>query len=176
MSALPFDSLVAHGGTTRYLGLNVLCGTIWSPFTHLSSCVNSLIFPQDPFLTQLTFRNIIQHRYDLTESDAATQASYLLAGSIVLYPIVRLQATVTRRLQTHISQCGYLVDRFKHRPIALQLFMVSSCLSLSCYIWLALPPQWTRTAIPAIIAFATAIGSAQCKSSNSYCVYLLNFL
>ncbi|KAL0951154.1 hypothetical protein HGRIS_007887 [Hohenbuehelia grisea] len=52
-----------------YVGLNVLCGSIWSPFTHLAA-------------------NIIEKRYNLSEKDAASQASYLLAGSLVLYPIV----------------------------------------------------------------------------------------
>lgn len=33
-------------------------------------------------------RNIIQYRYDLAESDASLRASYLLAASVFLYPIV----------------------------------------------------------------------------------------
>lgn len=33
-------------------------------------------------------RNILQQRYSLSERDAGTQASYLLAGSMILYPVV----------------------------------------------------------------------------------------
>jgi hypothetical protein len=40
-------------------------------------------------LTQ-TGRNIFEQRYQLSEMDASTQASYLLAGSMILYPIVSL--------------------------------------------------------------------------------------
>jgi len=40
----------------------------------------------------------------------------------------------------------------------LQLFQLSSLLQISCYIWLALPPMWTRTPIPAILAFGAGIG------------------
>ncbi|KAG6902873.1 hypothetical protein C0995_010042 [Termitomyces sp. Mi166 len=50
-----------------YIGLNVLSGMMWSPFTHLAA-------------------NIIETRYNLSERDAATRASYLLAGSLILYP------------------------------------------------------------------------------------------
>lgn len=97
---------------------------IWSPFTHLAT-------------------NIIQTRYSMTERDAAVQASYLLAGSVVLYPI-----------------CGFLVDRFKHRPIVVQLLLASSCLTLSAYTWLALPPTWTQIPGPAIALFAMGHGFA----------------
>lgn len=57
-----------------YIGLNVLCGAIWAPFTHLCA-------------------NIIERRYNLAENDASTTASYLLAGSIFLYPIVSSPTT-----------------------------------------------------------------------------------
>lgn len=106
----------------RYVGLNVLCGTIWAPFTHLAA-------------------NIFQKRYQLSELDAGTQASYLLAGSVVLYPV-----------------CGFIVDGLKERPIVLQLFQLSSTLQMLCYFWLVLPPAWTRTPIPAIVSFGTGIG------------------
>ncbi|KDQ07682.1 hypothetical protein BOTBODRAFT_38578 [Botryobasidium botryosum FD-172 SS1] len=51
-----------------YIAVNVLCGAIWSPFTHLAA-------------------NIIEQRYDLSELEAGSKAALLLAGSIVLYPI-----------------------------------------------------------------------------------------
>ncbi|KAG8759577.1 hypothetical protein FRC14_005606 [Serendipita sp. 396] len=54
-----------------YLAINVLCGAIWSPFTHLAS-------------------NIIEQRYALSEAEASRQASLLLAGSLFLYPICGL--------------------------------------------------------------------------------------
>ncbi|KIM85235.1 hypothetical protein PILCRDRAFT_817238 [Piloderma croceum F 1598] len=105
-----------------YIGLNILCGTIWAPFTHLAA-------------------NIFQQRYQLSELDAGSHASYLLAGSIILYPV-----------------CGFIVDNLKKRPIVLQLFLLSSALQASSYFWLVLPPSWTRTPIPAIVAFGTGIG------------------
>ncbi|KAJ6519847.1 major facilitator superfamily domain-containing protein [Mycena sanguinolenta] len=51
-----------------YIAVNVFCGTIWAPFTHLSA-------------------NIIELRYQMSEKDAANTASYALIGSIFLYPI-----------------------------------------------------------------------------------------
>ncbi|KAL1697170.1 major facilitator superfamily domain-containing protein [Schizophyllum commune] len=102
-----------------YVFLNVLCGAIWSPFVHLAA-------------------NIIETRYSLPEASAASQASYLLAGSLIMYPL-----------------CGFLVDRFKHRPIVIQLLVCSSTLTLFCYAWLALP---TSTSIPGILAFAIGHG------------------
>ncbi|KAG8894423.1 hypothetical protein FRB99_001282, partial [Tulasnella sp. 403] len=51
-----------------YTGINVLCGAIWSPFTHLAA-------------------NIFEKRYSLTELEASEKASLLLAGSIILYPL-----------------------------------------------------------------------------------------
>ncbi|OCH96182.1 MFS general substrate transporter [Obba rivulosa] len=107
-----------------YIGLNVLCGAVWAPFTHLVA-------------------NIIQRRYDLTEMDASTKASYVLAGSVFLYPVI-----------------GYVVDRVKKQGFVLQLLMMSGCLTLICYLWLALPPDWTKTPIPAIASFATGHGFA----------------
>lgn len=35
------------------------------------------------------FSNIIEKRYQLSEQDAANDASYLLAGPLLLYPLVR---------------------------------------------------------------------------------------
>jgi MFS family permease len=105
-----------------YVGLNVLCGMLWSPFTHLAS-------------------NIIERRYVMQEEDAASTASYLLGGSIFLYPI-----------------CGLLVDRFKHKPIIIQLMLASSMLTLSAFGWLALSPNFTGSPIPGIASFAIGHG------------------
>ncbi|TFK41133.1 major facilitator superfamily domain-containing protein [Crucibulum laeve] len=105
-----------------YIGLNVLCGMIWSPFTHLAA-------------------NIIEKRYMLSEESAANQASYLLAGSLILYPI-----------------CGFLVDRMKHRPIVIQLLLLSSTLTMIAYAWFAAPPSWTQSPTPGIAAFASGHG------------------
>ncbi|KAI0651837.1 MFS general substrate transporter [Trametes meyenii] len=105
-----------------YIGLNVLCGAIWAPFTHLVA-------------------NILQRRFDLTESDASTKGSYVLAGSVFLYPII-----------------GIVVDRVKKRNFVMRLFLVAACLTLACYIWLALPPELTKTPIPAIVSFASGHG------------------
>ncbi|KAF4605241.1 hypothetical protein EYR40_004024 [Pleurotus pulmonarius] len=107
-----------------YVGLNVLCGAIWSPFTHLAA-------------------NIVEKRYGMTEEDAANQASYLLAGSLVLYPI-----------------CGYIVDRYKSKQIVIRLFMLSSILTGSCYLWLSLPPSWTQSSWPGILSFCIGHGFA----------------
>ncbi|RDB29567.1 60S ribosomal protein L15 [Hypsizygus marmoreus] len=107
-----------------YIGLNILCGMIWSPFTHLAA-------------------NIIENRYGMSEENAAIQASYLLAGSLILYPI-----------------CGFLVDRFKHRPIVVLLLVLSSSLTLAAYAWFALPPSWTKIAGPAIALFGAGHGFA----------------
>ncbi|KZW02457.1 MFS general substrate transporter [Exidia glandulosa HHB12029] len=105
-----------------YMAINVLCGAIWSPFTHLAA-------------------NMIELRYDMTEGDAGAMASLLLAGSIFLYPI-----------------CGYVTDRAKSGPIVHYLFILSSILTLFCYFWLILPPSWTKTPLPGILAYATGHG------------------
>ncbi|EIN13724.1 MFS general substrate transporter [Punctularia strigosozonata HHB-11173 SS5] len=107
-----------------YIAINILCGSIWEPFHHLAP-------------------NIIQLRYDLSESQASDEASWLLAGSVVLYPIV-----------------GLVVDRFRARGIVLRLLLLSSILTFLCYIWLALPPHATGTAMPAIISFCVGQGFA----------------
>jgi hypothetical protein len=54
--------------------------------------------------------------------------------------------------------CGYLVDRFKRRPIVIWLLVLSSAFTLGAYTWLALPPRWTQTAKPAIAAFGFGHG------------------
>ncbi|KAH9944398.1 MFS general substrate transporter [Epithele typhae] len=107
-----------------YIGLNVLCGSIWAPFTHLAA-------------------NVLQHRFDIPEADASITASYLLAGSVILYPVT-----------------GMIVDRAKKRNMPMQLLLVSGVLTSACYAWLAAPPKWTRTPIPAVLSFALGHGFA----------------
>jgi len=105
-----------------YIGINVLCGAIWSPLTHLAP-------------------NLIQHRYGLSEAASASQASLLLAGSIFLYPV-----------------CGYITDRAKSKFVVHKLLVLSSLLTLACYLWLVLPPSLTRTPLPSMLAFGIGIG------------------
>ncbi|KAF8642248.1 hypothetical protein AX16_009523 [Volvariella volvacea WC 439] len=107
-----------------YVGLNILCGMIWSPFIHLAA-------------------NIIELRYMLDEEVAADLASYLLAGSLVLYPA-----------------CGMVVDRYNRRPIVVYLLVLSSILTCLAYIWLVLPPLWTRSPGAGIAIFAMGHGFA----------------
>jgi len=105
-----------------YLCLNFFYGMIWSPFSHLAA-------------------NIIERRYKLSEENAAISSSYLLVGSVFLYPL-----------------CGYTVDRLKHRPIVTQLLFLSSILTMAAYSWFALPPTWTQTPWPGISLFAIGHG------------------
>ncbi|KAI0078898.1 MFS general substrate transporter [Panus rudis PR-1116 ss-1] len=107
-----------------YIGLNILCGAIWSPFTHLAA-------------------NIIQRRFDISESSASETASYLLVGSVFLYPIT-----------------GWIVDTVKQRNIVLRLLTVSSVMTLLCYMWLAFPPDFTTTPIPGVVSYAFGQGFA----------------
>lgn len=53
----------------------------------------------------------------------------------------------------------------KHRPILHQLFLVSSTMTLMCYLWLALPPVLTGTPVPAIGIYALGQGFAPRKCS-----------
>lgn len=105
-----------------YVSLNVLCGMVWAPFIHLAP-------------------NLIENRYGLSEEAAATQASYLLAGPIVLYPL-----------------CGFLIDNIKRRSIVTDVLCFTSSLTFLAYIWLSLPPASTQTPIPAIISYALGHG------------------
>lgn len=109
-----------------YMGLNVLCGTIWSPFLHLAA-------------------NVIQRRYLLSESSAAKSASILLAGPLILYPL-----------------CGIITDLSKARNVFIvhHLFILSSSLTLFCYIWLSLPVAWTGGPVPGVIAWGIGHGFA----------------
>ncbi|EEB87629.1 hypothetical protein MPER_14963, partial [Moniliophthora perniciosa FA553] len=51
-------------------------------------------------------------------------------------------------------------DRYKHRPIVVQLLLLSSTLTGLAYIWLAIPTQWTGSPIPAILLFMFGHGFA----------------
>ncbi|KAH6917358.1 major facilitator superfamily domain-containing protein [Coprinopsis sp. MPI-PUGE-AT-0042] len=118
-----FRSIVRLGDVFwAYVCLNVLCGMIWAPFIHLAP-------------------NLIERRFGLSEREAATKASYLLAGSLVLYPI-----------------SGYLVDSMKQRNIILRLLCLSSVLTASAFAWLALPPSTTKDALPGIFSYAFGHG------------------
>ncbi|KAI9445172.1 major facilitator superfamily domain-containing protein, partial [Lactarius indigo] len=105
-----------------YIGVNVLCGAVWNPFPQLAA-------------------NILEDRFDLTEQEASYQASFLLVGSIVLYPLI-----------------GFTIDKLKRPYLIFLLFFSSSLLSLFAYLWLLLPPGATKTAWPAILCFATGTG------------------
>jgi len=93
------------------------------------------------------FRNILERRFGLAELEASTTASYLLSGSVFLYPI-----------------CGMIVDRVKRGSIVLQLMITASILTLLCFFWMALPPTQTQTPWPAIVSFGTALGFAPRQS------------
>ncbi|TFK30466.1 MFS general substrate transporter [Coprinopsis marcescibilis] len=105
-----------------YVCANIFCGMIWAPFIHLAP-------------------NLIEQRFGLSEHEAAVQGSYLLAGSMVLYPV-----------------CGYLVDTIKQRNIILRLLLLASVFTLGGYMWLASPPNLTKNALPGIFAFAFGHG------------------
>ncbi|KAF8271368.1 major facilitator superfamily domain-containing protein [Lactarius quietus] len=105
-----------------YIGVNFLCGAVWNPFSQLAA-------------------NILERRFGLTEQEAGYQASFLLAGSIVLYPLV-----------------GFTIDKLKRPYLIFLLFFSSSLLTLFAYFWLVLPPGTTKTAWPAILCFATGTG------------------
>ena len=95
-------------------------------------------------------RNIFERRFGLSELDASTTASYLLSGSMILYPV-----------------CGMIVDRVKRGSIVLQLMTTASVLTLLCFFWITLPPAQTRTPWPAIVCFGTAFGFAPRRSAQS---------
>ena len=96
-----------------------------------------------PFLNLAA--NLIQRRYLLSDSLSAKYASLLLAFSIVLYPLA-----------------GYAHDRYHSRSpfIVYRLFVLASCLTLSCFVWLVLPVGLMRTPVPAMISFGAGHGFA----------------
>ncbi|GMK53678.1 hypothetical protein CspeluHIS016_0102640 [Cutaneotrichosporon spelunceum] len=108
-----------------YILVNLFCGAIWQPFLHLSA-------------------NIVQVRFDLTESQASMNASVLMAGAIILYPII-----------------GWITDRDQGSPrMTYLLFFVTSILTLFCYVYLALPVTLTHTPWPGLISWALGHGAS----------------
>lgn len=109
-----------------FIVMNILCGAIWSPFLHLSA-------------------NIVQVRFSLSESQASFNASVLLAGAIILYPIT-----------------GYITDRHgSDTPrTTFQLFHITCILTLFGYIYLALPVSLTQTPWPGLISWALGHGAS----------------
>jgi hypothetical protein len=47
------------------------------------------------------------------------------------------------------------------------MFMLSSLLTMFCYAWLAMPPQWTSSPLPGIISFACGVGFSPRKFRTS---------
>lgn len=66
----------------------MLSGAIWQPFLHLSA-------------------NLLQVRYASSETVASREASVLLAGAVILYPVVRLQIPT---IVIHVHCLGRLPD------------------------------------------------------------------
>jgi hypothetical protein len=120
-----------------YIAVNLFCGAIWQPFLHLSANVSS----QRP---RLSSPQIVQVRFNLTESQASMNASVLMAGAIVLYPIV-----------------GWITDRDPGSPrTTFHLFFITSILTLFCYVYLALPVSMTVTPWPGLISWALGHGAS----------------
>lgn len=83
-------------------------------------------------------------RFDLSEAQASMNASVLMAGAIVLYPIV-----------------GWITDRDPGSPrTTFHLFFITSVLTLFCYVYLALPVAMTRTPWPGLISWALGHGAS----------------
>lgn len=122
---------------------NFFSGMIWAPFLHLSA-------------------NLVKERYGLSEGFAAAQAAILLSGALILYPIVTLHFDPSHRLLWLIEQTGLITDRLSpHTPrTTFRLILLSSTLTLSCYTYLSLPPDLTRSPIPGLILFALGHGMA----------------
>lgn len=74
--------------------------------------------------------------------------------------IFRAEETASKFLDV---QCGFIVDRYKHRPIVIRLLLLASVLTLCCFAWLALPPSWTHGPGPAIAAFGIGHGFSPCE-------------
>ena len=54
---------------------------------HSSGCVGTTLFLIID-VAHSSVRNVLEKRYNLSEATASMQASYLLVGSIILYPAV----------------------------------------------------------------------------------------
>lgn len=116
--------------------------------------------------------NIIERRYHMSEENAANTSSYVLVGSIFLYPLVRWGLFLLLHVDLSSRQCGYVVDRLRHRPIVIQLFFLSSILTMAAYCWFVLPPAWTKTPLPGISLFAMGHGFSPCQCLRSNTISL----
>ena len=119
---IPVSLMMDH--SAQLIGSNVLSGAIWQPFLHLSA-------------------NLVQNRYSLSESIASFQASILLAGAIVLYPVVGI---ITDRLGSSTPRVTF---HFIH---------LSSTLTLLGYSYLLLDPTITGSPWPGMVLFALGHG------------------
>lgn len=101
-----------------------------------------LVYPTSAFAL---YRNLIQRRYLLSDAASANYASLLLAFSIILYPLA-----------------GYAHDFYHSRQlfIVYRLFVLASCLTLACFVWLVLPVGLTRSPVPAMVFFGAGHGFA----------------
>lgn len=122
-----------------FILFNVTCGMIWQPFLHLSANVSCL-----RYLPRLTGQ-IIKIRYHLTDGKAALNASILLAGAIVLYPVI-----------------GWVTDHFSPETprTTFKLLLISCVLTLVCYFALSLPVSWVSSPTPALISWAFGHGAS----------------
>lgn len=59
------------------------------------------------------------------------------------------------------------MDRINDSRATTRMFMLSSLLTMFCFAWLAMPPQWTRSPMPGIISFAGGIGFSPRKFGTS---------
>src|SRR6266404_774459 len=106
--------------------------------------------------------NILERRFNLSEQEASYQASFLLAGSIVLYPLVCISVLTNKIKPNYSRQVGFTIDKLKRPYLIFLLFLTSSLLTLFAYFWLVLPPGTTKTAWPPILCFATGTGYSSC--------------
>lgn len=60
--------------------------------------------------------NVIERRYGLTERDASIKGSYLLAGSVALYPVVSHSIMTVTTSSSHMIHAGWLCRRSRQNP------------------------------------------------------------
>lgn len=115
------------------------------------------------------FRNLIQRRYQLPDAQSANYASLLLAGSIFLVSLSTVE--VQKFPSTDVLPAQYPLTGIIHdwahmrapdasSQIVFKLLVLASILTLGCFIWLALPPAWTLTPVPAMALFGLGHGFA----------------
>lgn len=125
---------------------NLFAGAIWQPFLHLAP-------------------SLLQARYQESESLASLQGSMLLAGAIILYPIVgylcdhkggsRLFSALLRSKSRSADTPGHSTSAMTFR-----LLLISAVLTLFGYLWLNLPPSWTQGPVLGMLGFAIGHGMA----------------